>query len=521
MNKLQRFKDAAAKTKQGSFRSSKRNIALEVIDYDLTGSDPEKHFVRGFDLANNGEEVKVSLQALAQPLESGRTRLELTNLADASERKTHVKAGGVLMFESATQVGKGVYSANWASAMIHDPKKNIEHLTKDYSTVVLGAGRVNPRAPQDAPRNTAFVRTALSAKAEAFAANNLDAFKEYFKQAMSCPNGAGAYRPEAIVRIVMAEDGVQDTASVLLSRPFKDVEGEEHKQACSPEESLEMMLDPTSDRDDYKFFQMAVESLEESKDTPMEDLFIEVIPVVRRNFSPEQRKDFFAVKEVSVEGQDRTSLQNLRSDKGDRLWNRYHKPVDNPEEGQPKVTKLWFETIINTMNASEMIEEDNREIRQLIDYQFVKGMYTKDVFPRGYEDDYLPTKNFQPTEAMMIQRYSYDNNSESVQATQAVDEVVNSASTGTKPKEQAATNKTMVQQNQTPKQQAPTANEPTPQTTKPQTKPVVQEAQSAPQETVIPTSNADFLDDMDEDGLLDDLENLVNQGPASSPSPSM
>ncbi len=379
-------------------RPSPRNIALLVKNYNIESEDPNEHFVVGVDVERN-EDVKIYLKPLESELTSGHQRPGFADYADPSS-SMHVNAEseglkpGVLMLDNCEMASKGTYKANWIHALIHDSAKTKENLEIGFSSVFLIPGRYDESQPERELYNQAFVRQAMNKDSKMFAANQADELLAAIQQAMVQPENTGRYRPEAMVRVVDYTDEDPFVESVILTAPYKPAEGDEINELYSPQECMEIFLSRQKDEEGndktrarFSVLQSIVESMRSSDPMPTDEIFLEVIPIQRRNFGPENKKDFFALKEV--DGSHGKKTVNALTPKGEVMLNRYLRRVEGEE-----TERLWTPTIVGTAKPTISVSEKGVVSEALADYQFVTKANTNDVFPRGYTQSHIPTNHY-------------------------------------------------------------------------------------------------------------------------------
>lgn len=403
---MMNFKKAFEAANSHSFSTvSPRNIALRVHAYDLTARDPSDHFVTGLDLYTQ-QVVSVRLRPLDNPLNSGRTRPELKDIANASERKTHVVAaegdnGGVIIFQDCRPSGSQSFTANWANAAIHNGLSKLETIEKGYTTIVLAAGRFDPRNPSAELRNTAFTRQAKLSSAQLFANGDLQAMKEFMLRCLECKEGNGRYRPEFILRYIDQSSGSVDVDSALYTSHLTKNDEDMYVNAPA-QESLDAFLSSSNDSTaetpkHYIALQELIAFMQDNPTIPAEEFSVEVIPVIRRSFGSNKRKDFFSLNRYTNGGE--TFYRNERSERGDAYFKRFHKPTD-----VKRPIKLWVPAYVATLAATQEVMKGGVPQLEMVDYRFVKDVTTFDVFASGYEQSYLPTKHF-AFDDKLVERY--------------------------------------------------------------------------------------------------------------------
>ena len=404
MDFLNKFKKATARRPKQQIQ----NRAVKIKSYNLTGSKSEEHTVIGTDLVNNVD-VEVSLAVQSVALESGHSRLELAHIANPQSGKVHVAVGGVLIFENCREIGVNRFVSDWANAAIHHPDLTSESIDMGYSTVVMQPARIDVRNPSKNVFNTAFVRTVKTKEAKAFSCAETTELFQFLGLTLNPKVGEGGYRPEAIVRFVDRTNAEQGEAvgSIILTAPTAKQElpnGDTHYVVCDAQTTMrEIFANPTeSTPKAYTGFQLIFDEMKNNPAMPKESFFVEIIPVVRRNFGSEKKKAFFGlVDKLTSNGVIKVNARTLA---GNALFNRFHKPSE-----ENNLTKLWLPVITSDLCAFDTVIEGGIEVKKPKDYRFIKDVFTKDAFPKGFEQDYIPTENYK-NKAYMIERYSKANN---------------------------------------------------------------------------------------------------------------
>ncbi|MEZ8238691.1 MULTISPECIES: hypothetical protein [Vibrio] len=399
-----KFKTATA---QRTF-TPRLNRAVRVSSYDLTGDSYESHFVIGKDLITK-QEVKISLTPQSTATASGHSRLELAQIADPTSGKVHVAVGGILIFENCRMKSGNHYISDWSNAVQHHPEKIHETISMGYSTVVLQPSRLDPRNANKPMYNTAFVRRAETNKAMAFSCSSTKELFRFIQETLTLNEGEGGKRPEAIIRYVDRTEGEVDVGSVIITAPTEKVEQENQLTAnrvCDAAKTMRYLFAERNDdtHSSVTALQLIFEHMAENPTLPIEQFMVEVIPVVRRNFGSEKRKSFFEL--VDDERSGGTVKRNARSAKGKTVFSRYHIPRTNGEYGYDKV---WLPSFSSELCAFDTVMNQGVESRQPKDYRFIRDIFTTDVFPKGFETDYLPTKNYSDN-SFMVERYKASTN---------------------------------------------------------------------------------------------------------------
>lgn len=390
---------------------SPRNIAVRVYSYDTTSSNIADHSATGLDLRTKSM-VTVHLRSLDNPLTSGHNRPEIRDIANAKERKTHVVAdpkgekSGVIIFQDCRKVGESTFTSNWANAAIHNGESALEGIETGYTTIVLAPDKFDPRNPSKELRNTAFTRQAKLSAAQVFGNAQVEEMKAFMLRCLTCSDGNGKYRPEFILRYVDRSGPQMDVDSAIFTSTLTKMPDETYVVSDAAA-SLETFFTQTQDsagndntRPHFSALQELVAYMTNTPSVGVDTFAVEIIPVARRNFGTTKRKDFFAIRNYTKP----TGLlsKNERSDKGESYFARFHKPTENK-----RPIKLWIPAYATTLCATEEVMNKGIPQISLVDYRFVKDVMTLDVFPAGYEQTYLPTKNFNFPE-MLIQRYASD-----------------------------------------------------------------------------------------------------------------
>ncbi len=480
---MNKFKSMFQQANTRKSANKQRNIALRVEGYDLSGTSPEEHFAYGQDLVTK-KNVSVSLRASQGTLTSGYMRLELAQIANPQNTKIHVQAGGVIIFDSCYQVTEGKFIAEWANAAIHNPALKHESVSMAYCTIVMSAARLDPRNPQKPVYNTAFVRSALVSQAQSFANSQTGELVEFLTKTLSPKEGVGQYRPEAIVRYVDQSSEQADVFSIILTSltEKQDDDDMSFNRVCPGNKTMAKILGEQSDATpvSYSAFQALLEDMKANADIPKESFAVEVIPVLRRNFGPEKRKELFGL--VDKQTPQGVTQVNGRSQTGNLLFNRFHKNTGE------QTTKLWFPCILSQMCTFDTDIVDGAQVRKPKDYIFIKDIHTTDIFPTGYEQHHLPTKNFSDR-ALAVERYSGNGSDEAVKAVNQEEQAL------------ATQNEVTSQQEHSVPPAKNTPSEP---------------VKHAPQQqtSLVSTSSAGALSDDLSEELFDDLTELLAQQPA-------
>ncbi|CAH6938276.1 conserved hypothetical protein [Vibrio chagasii] len=421
MDFLNKFKTATARRPKQQLQ----NRAVKIKSYNLSSAKNEEHTVVGTDLLNNIE-VEISLAVQSVALESGHSRLELAQIANPQSGKVHVSVGGVLIFENCREIGVNRFVSDWANAAIHRPELTSESIEMGYSTVVLHPARIDARNPSKNVFNTAFVRTVKTKEAKAFSCAETTELFQFLGLTLNPKVGQGGYRPEAIVRFVdrSNQELGEAVGSIILTAPTVKQDlpnGDTHYVVCDAQTTMrEIFSSPTDNTPKaYTGFQMIFEEMKNNPSMPKESFFVEVIPVVRRNFGSEKKKAFFGL--VDKPTSNGVIKINARTPIGNVLFNRFHKPSD-----ENNVTKLWLPAVTSDLCAFDTVIEGGIEVRKPKDYRFIKDIFTKDAFPKGFEQDYIPTDNY-TNKAFMVERYTKTNHE--VKAVPSVSEPLTDEST--------------------------------------------------------------------------------------------
>lgn len=391
--------------KQSGFRSkfndvkrvskpAPRNIPVLVEKYNTESEDPNEHFVEGLDLQRD-KPIRIFLKEMKEPLNSGNTRPHIADYANV-DTNMHVNASGeglkpgVILFDSCDFSSKDTYRASWMHSMIHDSAKTKETIEIGLSTVMLKPARYDENEPDKELFNSAFIRQSITHEAQAIASNKPKDLLNAVKSAMIQPDNMGKYRPEALVRIVDFTEEEPFVETIMLTAPYKPNDEDSPNELYTADECLEIFMSKALDengndvtRNNFALFQSIIESMKESDNYSMDELFIEVIPVQRRNFGPETKKDFFALKEVQTTNG--IKVVNALTPKGENMQSRYLRRV--PEQD---TERLWVPTIIGLAKPNA----DESQPDEYIDYSFVTKTNTSDVFPRGYGQSHIPTDNY-------------------------------------------------------------------------------------------------------------------------------
>lgn len=399
------------KAAQSSFKQVQpRNIALRVERYDINGDDRSKHCAIGTDITT-GKKVSIYLRSLSKPLASGHSRLEIADLANSREIKTHVAAdlngkGGVIVFDECRETKEGVYLSSWASTAIHNGRFSHEAIESGFTTMVMAPARFDARHPDKELSNVVYARHAKTGEAQLFACADVQNMTRFMATSLNCPEGEGKYRPEVILRYIDKTDGDIAVQALLLSSVLKKNEDDEYS-LLSGANCVAEYLRYRPDGEEhpnlrYLAFQEIVEVMKSEPNLPIEQFAVEIIPVVRRNFGSKARADFYSLVRHD-NGNNGYYMKNERTKKGNAYFNRFHKPNE-----QGGLNKLWYPAHIVTMCAMETKQTANGELRSPIDYRFIKDVTTHDVFPSGYEMTYIPTENLY-LEDKLISRFSKEN----------------------------------------------------------------------------------------------------------------
>lgn len=373
------------------------NLMVRVDKYHCNAEDVNEHFVEGtvVDPKSNYFEKTVRVKLLKDD-----NKPEQLTLADyqnsknsyhvwSSEQGKNQKAG-VIMFENCTNLGES-FAARFVHPMIHDSSQQNQNLSSGYCSIILRAGQIDPITGEKQD-NTAFLRQAETSKAKAFSFDEVDKLYDYISESMIVEEGKGSYRPEAIVRLVNLTEEDPSANATIITAPFIKTDEDELGRLATPEEALESFKTVVMDGEINKtkisntYFQMIVEMATANQGTDMNDAFLEVIPVTRRNIktrSTTQDSLFMMNEEGS---------KNEISNYGKALLGKFNKKtmvVDNDtNEARPKYLHLWVPATFNTVNAK------NDENGDAVDYKFIGQVATTEVFPSGYNVDYIPTSNF-------------------------------------------------------------------------------------------------------------------------------
>ncbi|MEZ9699630.1 hypothetical protein AB4455_19465 [Vibrio sp. 10N.261.46.E12] len=491
-----------------------RNIPVLIERYNTDSDDPNEHFVEGIDLQRD-KSIRVFLKELKEPLNSGNTRPHIADYAN-TDTNMHVNAAGeglkpgVILFDSCEFSSKDTYRASWMHSMIHDSAKTKETIEIGLSTVILSPARYDENEPDKELFNTAFIRQSITQEAQAIPSNKPQDLLNAVKSAMIQPDNMGKYRPEALVRIVDFTEEEPFVETIMLTAPYKPSNDDVPNELYTADECVEIFLSKAQDengnditRNNFALFQSIIESMNESDGYSMDELFIEVIPVQRRNFGPETKKDFFALKEVqSTNG---TKVVNALTPKGETMLNRYLRRI--PEQD---TERLWVPTIIGLAKPNA----DNSQPNEYIDYSFVTKTNTSDVFPRGYGQSHIPTENYS-NEDELKRVFEYKQDAKKHQSLEKAADNSNTAQTQAAPNQtQEAPTQTQVQDNQ--QEQAPQkpAKTKTNATKKaPEPKPTTSKPAAALRSQKVETTKAEqntVLDESHEDALFGSLEDALN-----------
>lgn len=106
--------------------SHSKNLAVIVEGYDISAKNKDQHFVYGKDF-NTGEDVKVFLEQSRIEKALGGSKfappsIEIFKQGDLNSNKLDnriVKEGGIILFSNVYEKD-GMYSASWATAVIHN-----------------------------------------------------------------------------------------------------------------------------------------------------------------------------------------------------------------------------------------------------------------------------------------------------------------------------------------------------------------------------------------------------------------
>lgn len=373
------------------------NLLVRVDKYNLEAENPADHYVEGVRVgSSNQDTVRIYLKQ-SDKNENQKQFSDYSN----SENSFHVisteqgegKKTGVMMFENCVKGADNSFVASWVNPMINDSAKSRQRVSTGYSTLILRAGRMDPRTNEKKP-NAAFLRHAMLEDSEAFALNQKVELLNFLKQAMVVDEGQGSYRPEVIVRIVDLTSDTPEVNATILTAPYIQSPNEgELPRLATPDEALDSFINPTfgeggkeTTKMANQLFQVLMDAIdnEENHSISFEEAFIEVVPVIRRNMRTQKTAEssLFEVKEVERDG--KPVQVNGLSKYGESLLAKF---IKRPEEGDS--TRLWVPCTFNTIQLND---PENPE--QEIDYQFVGAVIPNDVFPKGYEMSNLPTKHF-------------------------------------------------------------------------------------------------------------------------------
>lgn len=490
-------------------KPEKRNIAVVVGRYDTTGERPQQHFVEGVDIETQ-KTIRIHLRDIEGNELSENPRPGIVDYEKPSEEKAAMKVNssengespGVLLFEDCQELADGVYAAGWMRSLIHDSKKTNEEVKIGLATLIIAPGKFNPNTPDAPILNNVFLREAITNNAQAFAMSESDRFIEFVKSSLTQPENEGKFRPEVILRIV-EDSGTSPQVELasILTAPYKASEDGEIPELCNPNECLEaFMSTPKNDfgidvtPKSWALFQDILDFMKNNPSIDINEAFIEVIPVQRRNFGSESKKSLVDLQEIKTDEGER--VINAKTPRGQMMVNRYLK-----RNGDEDVTRVWAKTIFATSQAAETVERNGQAVKEYLDYRFITKSNTSQVFPKGYSLQNIPTANFSDESKLIT---VFGNNENSQHAALAAQQ----KSTAPAPTQQSV--QTAQQQTQTEVQPSKTAaTKP-----KPKTKAAAKNAALSTQSTQT-KPNAVSTTDVD-DTIMDDVKAMLNDSTSTS-----
>ncbi|WP_200769046.1 hypothetical protein [Vibrio nigripulchritudo] len=402
--------DKLRNVKATNTKIQRQNIPLIIEQFVLEG-EPHEHYAVGRNALNPETQIRVSLRPLSKALASGNERPSLEVMANPNSGAQYVvngqqnlKKNGVILFDNCIQTEEATYTANWPHTIVHDPAKGNEHLNMSYSSLHLFPSKPRTDDPSVLSNRSAFVRTVDKANAKKFELSNLAEMFHYMVDCLEPKANSGRSRPELLFRIIAENEdpeiNIPSSHAVLLTSVTEEVEGQEFREVASGKQSVESFFNPNIGGYRYKQFREFIEIIQDPE-VQSSNVFVEIIPIQRRNLGPETAKSFFV--EHTYETSIGPVVAEKLSPKGEILMEKYYR--NEVPDNYLYSRSVYVPSVIGLTQAQNE--------GQFIDYLFVSKVDSLDTYPKGYNLDLIPTAHFNhPVLAITANKYKNHSSSQ-------------------------------------------------------------------------------------------------------------
>ncbi|WP_150141602.1 hypothetical protein, partial [Candidatus Enterovibrio escicola] len=256
-------------------RNSKKplNLIVRIDQYHCDSDNKSEQYAICTVVDDKSPLFHQSIRVNITDEEVNANQYKLSDYAN-SENSYHVwsaeqgknKKAGIMVFEQCRLQSDGSYSARFIHPMIPDTSSEKQRISTGYCTAIFRAGEYDERTGET-KQNKAFLRQAEVSKAKAFGFNEKSELFEYLTKAMEVKAGDGAYRPEAIVRVV--DVNKQTANATVLTAPYVRSDNEnELPRLANPEEAIASFTEELPDdkmKQSNMFFQIILDAMEENK----------------------------------------------------------------------------------------------------------------------------------------------------------------------------------------------------------------------------------------------------------------